>query len=194
VALAGAGVAAAAQALLSAWAGPARSYHGLGHLRDCLARLDEFPEAAGYRDLVEAALWFHDAVYDPRAGDNEQRSAEQAREVLASLGVPGATADEVARLVLLTRHRAAPADAAGRLLCDIDLSILGQAATDFDAYDRSIRSEYSWVPDAVYRSERRRVLTGFLERNPLYQTGHFRHQFEAAARENLRRAVARLQG
>jgi predicted metal-dependent HD superfamily phosphohydrolase len=184
----------AAGALLSAWASSDRSYHGLSHLRDCLAQLDDFPEPVEYRDLTEAALWFHDAVYDPRANDNEERSAEQARGALASLGVPGGTADEVARLVLLTRHREPPSDAAGRLLCDIDLSILGRSAAEFDAYDRSIRAEYSWVPDPVYRSERRRLLNAFLGRNPLYQTEYFDRRFETAARDNLRRAVGRLEG
>ena len=182
----------AADALLAAWATPDRSYHGLSHLRDCLAQLDDFPERAEYRDVVEAALWFHDAVYDPRAADNEERSAERARQVLASLGVADGTAAEVARLVLLTRHHTPPTDAAGRLLCDIDLSILGGSPTDFDAYDRAVRVEYSWVPDSLYRRERRRVLNAFLDRSPLYQTEHFRRRFEAAARENVRRAVERL--
>jgi len=184
----------AANALLSAWASSDRSYHGLSHLRDCLAQLDDFPEPVEYRDLAEAALWFHDAVYDPRATDNEERSAEQARGVLASLGVPSDTSDEVARLVLLTRHREGPSDPAGRLLCDIDLSILGRSAAEFDAYDRAIRAEYSWVPEPIYRSERRRVLNEFLGRTPLYQTEHFRRRFEAPARENIRRAVGQLEG
>jgi predicted metal-dependent HD superfamily phosphohydrolase len=184
----------AADALRSAWADPERSYHGLPHLRDCLAQLDDFTEPVEYRDQVEAALWFHDAVYEPRAADNEERSAERARRVLVSLGVPGDTADEVARLVLLTRHREPPNDAAGRLLCDIDLSILGRSPADFDAYERSIREEYSWVPDAVYRRERGRVLNAFLGRTPLYQTEHFRRRLEDAARENIRRVVGRLDG
>lgn len=182
----------AADALLAAWATPDRTYHGLSHLRDCLAQLDDFPERAEYRDVVEAALWFHDAVYDPRAADNEERSAERARQVLASLGVAGDTAAEVARLVLLTRHDTPPTDAVGRLLCDIDLSILGRSPTDFDAYDRAVRVEYSWVPDSLYRRERGRVLNAFLDRSPLYQTEHFRRRFETAARENVRRAVERL--
>ena len=181
-----------ADALLDAWAAPARRYHVTAHLVDCLARLDESPAAADERDLVEAALWFHDAVYDPLADDNEARSAGWARRGLAALGVPPRTVEEVVRLVLLTRHAAPPADPAGRLLCDIDLSILGRDPAEFDEYDRRIRAEYAAVPEAAYREGRRRVLAALLARRPLYGTGWFRERYEAAARGNLQRGLERL--
>jgi predicted metal-dependent HD superfamily phosphohydrolase len=98
----------------------------------------------------------------------------------------------VASLVLLTRHREHPADAEGRLLCDIDLAILGQSEEEFDRYDQGIRLEYAWVPDIIYRRERATVLRGLLEREPLYATPFFRERFERPARANLRRALARL--
>lgn len=178
-----------AKGILAAWAEPSRRYHDLGHLRDGLARLDEAgaPDADG--DRVEAALWFHDAVYDPRAGDNEVRSADWARRALGDLGVPHPVAEDVARLVLLTRHHRAT-DPAGRLLCDVDLSILGRSPDEFDAYDRRIREEYTWVPEHTYREARRGVLEELLGRHPLYQTDQFRQRYEAAARANLERALA----
>jgi predicted metal-dependent HD superfamily phosphohydrolase len=188
----GAESAGEAAALLAAWAEPERRYHGTAHLRDSLERLDAANAPAAVRDLVEAALWFHDAVYDPLASDNEERSAAWARRALAALGVPAPTAAEVARLVLLTGHDAPPGDPAGRLLCDIDLSILGRAAEAFDAYDRQIRAEYAAVPDAAYRQGRRRVLTALLARDPLYGTEEFRARYERTARVNLRRAIERL--
>lgn len=176
-------------AVLAAWSEPARTYHGLPHLEDCLARLDELPAHAGWRDAVEAALWFHDAVCDPRADDNESRSAEWAQRALSDLGIPGDLPARVADLVRLTRHDAPAADEAGRILCDLDLSILGRGPAEFDAYDRSIRAEYPWLPDAVYSAGRRRVLAGFLARRPLYQTDWFRGRYETSARANLARAL-----
>ncbi|HET6577416.1 MAG TPA: hypothetical protein VFG66_03790 [Gemmatimonadales bacterium] len=183
-----------ADALLRAWAAPARHYHTTAHLVDSLTRLDESAPAPAERDLVEMAIWFHDAVYDPLAGDNEERSAAWARRSLADLDVRAGTIEEVARLILLTRHAAPPGDPAGRLLCDIDLSILGRAPAEFDAYDRRIRAEYAAVPDAVYREGRRRILATLLARQPLYATERFRERYEAAARANLRRALDRLGG
>lgn len=181
-----------AHALLGAWAAPARHYHTTAHLVDCLTRLDESAPASAERDQVEAAIWFHDAVYEPLADDNEERSAAWARRSLAELGVRTGTIEEVARLILLTRHATPPDDPAGRLLCDIDLSILGRSPAVFDVYDRQIRAEYASVPDAAYREARRRVLAALLARRPLYATERFRKRYEAAARANLRRALDRL--
>jgi predicted metal-dependent HD superfamily phosphohydrolase len=178
--------------LLRRWAEPGRTYHGLEHLHDCLARLDGAPADGADRDLVEAALWFHDAVYDSRSTENETRSAELARRSLAALGVREATAGTVAELVLLTRHREPPGTAEGRLLCDIDIAILGQPSDEFDGYEQAIRLEYDWVPDAAYRRERAAVLRALLAREPLYATPHFRERYELPARANLRRALARL--
>jgi predicted metal-dependent HD superfamily phosphohydrolase len=182
----------AAGAVLEAWADAARRYHGLDHLRDCLAELDGAPAGGEDRDRVEAALWFHDVVYDTHVGDNEARSAEWARQALTALGIPSPVADDVARLVLLTRHTEPAADPAGRLLCDVDLSILGRAPDAFDAYDRRIRDEYAWVPEAAYRAKRILMLTRLVQRQPLYLTEHFRTRYEATARVNLARALAAL--
>jgi predicted metal-dependent HD superfamily phosphohydrolase len=179
-------------AVLAAWAEPARRYHDLDHLRDCLAELDRAPADGADRDRVEAALWFHDAIYDPRAGDNEARSAEWARRALVELSVPSAVADDVARLVRLTGHSGSTPDPSGQLLCDIDLAILGREPEAFDAYDRHIREEYAWVPEPDFRAARAGVLAGLLSRSPLYQTEHFRGLYETAARKNLSRALQQL--
>jgi predicted metal-dependent HD superfamily phosphohydrolase len=180
-----------AAALTAAWAEPGRVYHTTDHLADCLERLDEAPDE-GYRDTVEAALWFHDAVYDPRASDNEARSARWAREGLAGIGVPSPTAEEVARLVLVTGHQAPAADPAAALVSDVDLSILGRAPDAFEEFERRIRAEFAWVPEPVFRAERARILTGFLRRDPLYLTPSFCSRYERQARANLERAVDRL--
>jgi predicted metal-dependent HD superfamily phosphohydrolase len=180
-------------ALLAAWSEPARHYHDVRHLEDCLSQLDEHEVTPATRDLLELALWFHDAVYDPRATDNEERSARWATEALAAAGIPAAAVNEVARLVRLTREHGT-SDEAGRLICDIDLSILGRPVEVFDAYERRIRSEYRWVSEEVFRDGRTRILEGFLRRAPLFQTDAFRRRFEASARANLRRALAALAG
>jgi predicted metal-dependent HD superfamily phosphohydrolase len=181
-------------ALAAAWAEPHRVYHGTSHLVDCLQQLDSAPGEGADRRLVEAALWYHDAVYDPRATGNETRSASWASRALDAAGVPPATRAEVVRLILLTRHTSPAADPAGRLVCDVDLSVLGREPAEYDEFERRIRAEYAWVPEETYRRVRAEILEGFLRRDPLFLTEHFRRNLEAGARRNLGAAIARLRG
>jgi predicted metal-dependent HD superfamily phosphohydrolase len=178
--------------VLHGWSEPHRRYHGLDHLRDCLRRLDEAPAEGKDRDLAEAALWYHDVVYQPGAPDNEARSAARARADLVGGGALDTVVDEVARLVRLTDHAVPPADPLGALVCDVDLSILGRPPEEFGEYERRIREEYREVPDLLWRSGRARVLARFLSRDPLFRTDHFRRQYETSARRNLRRSLESL--
>jgi predicted metal-dependent HD superfamily phosphohydrolase len=178
--------------ILRRWQEPHRSYHSLAHLQDCLARLDEASATGKDRDLAEAALWYHDVVYQPEASDNEARSAELARAALLEGGVMKEIADEVARLVRVTDHTVPPVDPVAALVCDVDLSILGRPADEFAEYEQRIRQEYHHVPESLYRAGRSRVLTHLSAREPLYLTSHFRSRFEAPARRNLARSLQTL--
>jgi predicted metal-dependent HD superfamily phosphohydrolase len=182
----------ALDSVLRRWTEPHRRYHGLEHLLDCLARLDESPIAGEERDLAEAALWYHDVVYRPGASDNEARSAVLARAALVEGGVPQSTANEVARLVRLTDHVALPEDPVGELVCDVDLSILGRPAREFEEYEQRIREEYRQVPEPLYRAGRARVLAKLLARDPIFRTDYFRRRYEDSARHNLRRSLDSL--
>ena len=104
------------------------------------------------------------------------------------------TSRRIAELVLATRHLTVPRDPDARLLCDVDLSILGRGPEIFDEFERRIRREYHWVPDPAYRMARSEVLSGFLGRHPIYQTEYFGNLYEIQARANLERAIAQLAG
>jgi predicted metal-dependent HD superfamily phosphohydrolase len=180
--------------LAAAYAEPRRAYHTAEHIRDCLAELDLTRSLAQHPDEVEAALWFHDAVYLPEASDNEDQSAKLARSALSRGAVPREVADRVAALVLATRHASLSSAPDEQLICDIDLSIFGREPRIFDAFEQRIRREYAWVPEPMYRRERSAVLSGFLQRRSIYQTDQYRRRYEASARANLKRIVAELGG
>src|SRR4051812_48010248 len=64
------------RALVTAYTAPDRHYHNLAHVRDCLRTVEAvYPYLVDPR-AVDAALFFHDAVYDPTRSDNEERSAD----------------------------------------------------------------------------------------------------------------------
>ncbi len=176
-------------ALLQAYSEPQRHYHSLQHLQECLAHFDTALTLAQHPGEVELALWFHDAVYDPRQHDNEQRSADWAVAALQQASAPAEVQARMRRLVLATRHDTLPTEPDHCLVVDIDLTILGAPPERFAEYDRQVRAEYAWVPAPLYASKRREVLQGFLARTPIFQTEHFRQLLEAQARMNLEKML-----
>lgn len=176
------------QRLLAAWAEPQRHYHTIQHLRECLALLEPALDLALHPGEVELALWFHDAVYDPKGKDNEARSADWATQALTQAGADTALQQRVRALIMATCHDAEPTEPDARLLVDIDLAILGAEPARFAEYDAQVRAEYRWVPGWLYRRKRNQVLAGFLARPVIYGTERFRARLEVRARENLRRS------
>ena len=176
--------------LVSRYAEPHRRYHTLEHIEQCLRGFDRFRGLAERPAEVELAIWFHDMVYDPRATDNEARSAELARARLLGHGASGPATDRVVAHILATeKHRGDDRDSA--LVIDLDLSILGAEWPAFVAFERAIRVEYKHVPTLLFEIGRKRVLRSFARRPTIYRFDEIRQELEASARENLRR---RLEG
>ena len=172
--------------LLQAYSEPQRHYHTLQHLAECLQLQSDSAHLAQHPAEIAIALWFHDAVYDVKAHDNEARSADWAVATLQAAGVSVEVQTRVHALIMATEHTAVPLAGDAALLVDIDLAILGAAVARFAEYERQIRQEYAWVPEEVFVEKRRAVLQGFLDRARIYSTAHFREILEAAARNNLR--------
>jgi predicted metal-dependent HD superfamily phosphohydrolase len=171
--------------LVRAYGGPQRAYHSLQHLDECLSVFDEAKGLMQQPDLIEMALWFHDAVYDPKSGDNEALSAEMALEALGGTS----TAHEVARLILLTKSHQPGEGPDDAWIIDIDLAIFAQSPERVMEYEQQIREEYAWVPEELYREKRAEVLRSFLVREPIYRTPWARERFETLAKENLRMLI-----
>ena len=177
------------QQLQQAYQQPHRHYHTTDHLLDCLSQLDAHRVQAWRPAEIELALWFHDAVYDPRATDNEIKSAAWADCYLQQQGAPSEVRQQITAMILATAGHCNSPTPDTQLLLDIDLSILGQDTVTFDHYHQAIRKEYAWVPANIYNEKRRAVLASFLKRDFIYQTTAFRQRYEARARHNLRQAI-----
>ena len=167
-----------------------RRYHTLQHLTECLTLCVQERGLAENAAEVAIALWFHDAVYELTAHDNEAQSAEWARRSLTQFGIAPTVADRVHTLIMATRHQHLPSSPDEKLLVDIDLAILGAEPTRFAEYDKQIRAEYQHVPEALYREKRRAVLNAFLQRERIFSTAHFQQRYDAQARLNLRIAIS----
>lgn len=181
-------------ALSAAYAEPLRAYHTLAHVAACLRELDTVDLPASQSRSVEIALWWHDAVYDPRRADNEARSAELAAAHLAALGEPTPRIAEAARLIELTAgHVPERSDACGRVIVSVDLAVLGAEELEYDAYAAAIRREYAHLSDAEFNPGRAAVLAHFLDADVIYPEPAFERRLGDSARANLSREIARLE-
>src|SRR5215510_3023192 len=183
--------------LVRAYKAPDRHYHNLAHIEAMLDLMRWHRGALSDPTSVEAAIWFHDAVYDTRRHDNEEKSAALAAERLSGLLSPDRI-ERVASMIRATAGHVVPEgldDAAKRdcaLFLDMDLAILGSAPDAFAAYEAAVRREYGWVPEALWIEGRRKVLQAFLARPAIYASPPFRASHETAARENLTRSLEQL--
>jgi predicted metal-dependent HD superfamily phosphohydrolase len=171
---------------------PHRHYHTARHIVECLAEFDSAHHLAAQPVAVELALWFHDAIYDTRAADNEEQSALLAERCLTDVAASSDLRNAVRDLVLVTKTHNASDHPDAPLLVDIDLSILGQPENRFWEYEQQIRQEYAWVPDDLFASKRAEILDRFLARDRIYATDWFFQSCERQARSNLKASLARL--
>jgi predicted metal-dependent HD superfamily phosphohydrolase len=179
--------------LIGRYSEPTRRYHDVRHLAQVLGTVDDLAAEADDIVAVELAAWFHDAVYDVRAADNEERSARLAEAELARASVPPARIGEVARLVRLTAtHAAQPGDHNGSVLCDADLSILASVGEAYAAYTAAVRAEYAYVPESDFKAGRAAILQQLLDLPRLFATDTGHARWEARARRNVEREVAEL--
>jgi predicted metal-dependent HD superfamily phosphohydrolase len=163
-----------------------RFYHTLQHLEECLQQFDIVASQhnVACSPAMELALWFHDAVYDVGASNNEEQSAQLARFVLLKADVDSSLIDDTCRLVMATKtHNGSLPDE--ECIADIDLSILGQTPSRFQEYERQIRQEYAMIDETLYCTKRSEIMASFLNRPRLYKTRYFCQHFEEQARLNL---------
>lgn len=175
--------------LLQSYSEPQRHYHTLQHLGEALGLLQPALGLAERPGEVALALWFHDAVYETQAKDNEARSADWAVAVVRGQGLPAEVAGRVHGLIMATCHAAQPSGIDAQLLVDADLGILAADPLRFAEYEVQVRAEYEWVPLPLYRARRREVLLGFMQREAIYCTDWFGQRLEARARCNLAQAL-----
>ncbi|KAK4210447.1 hypothetical protein QBC37DRAFT_322131 [Rhypophila decipiens] len=195
--------------LTTLYSSPSRHYHNLSHVESLLALLNEYRFHFQDAPAAEAAIWFHDAIYDPQTlkGDqNELQSAELAGEMLTAAGVNTEQVERVTEMIEATathvlpcRFSEADIDTQGEardvaLFLDMDLSILGAEKLEYEWYEGMVRREYNWVGDHEWRVGRADDIEKEKEQKFIYHTDLFRGLFEDQARRNMRSSLDMLEG
>jgi predicted metal-dependent HD superfamily phosphohydrolase len=172
--------------LLKAYNEPHRAYHTQQHLEELSQILLRHSSGLKDKTAVYLAALAHDVVYDTTRSDNEERSADWARNEFGKLGVCQVTIDRVAELVMVTKtHRAAPGDNDAEVLLNSDLAILGASPSRYQEYATQVAQEFKHVPD--YRGRRMQFLKSHIPTadRPLFTLPAFKAAYEEAAKRNM---------
>jgi predicted metal-dependent HD superfamily phosphohydrolase len=188
--------------LSALYSSPDRHYHNLLHVQTMLTLLHTYRTSFSDPEAVEAAIWFHDAVYDPQAKghENEMRSAEMAVTLLSGT-VDAERVEKVRVMVVATAAHAVPDEVRGcaglvgdlEMFLDMDMAILGAERGDFERYEDAVRREYAWVGEEGWRKGRAQVLRSFLGRERIYLSDLFLGLYEESARANIEWSLSRLE-
>jgi predicted metal-dependent HD superfamily phosphohydrolase len=175
-----------------------RHYHTLAHVADCLREVDAFQTAhpaflsAEMWHAVELALWFHDVIHQPRADDNEERSADIFEAIGIEAMSPAPFIASVRRLILATKTDTPSPTAEERVIVDCDLASLGYAPEIFRRSGLAIRNEYGFLSDNDFAETRRAAFLSLRQRPVIFRTEFMRLRYEQQAQANLTAALERL--
>ncbi|MCF7928725.1 MAG: hypothetical protein K9L68_07225 [Spirochaetales bacterium] len=186
---------------------PHRHYHNLDHIAGSLRLFDEISGKAAAPFCVEAAIWFHDSIYQPGNPRNEEKSSALAERSLEKMGFPFEITEPIGVLIRLTSHVLLPKqirtiqnlceyppDLEDALyLLDLDLGILGAEPPEYERYTEKIRKEYTEISRHSFVAGRKKLLKNLLTRERIYNTPWFFERFEAQARRNIQNELGILE-
>lgn len=170
-----------------------RHYHTLDHIQHCLQEFDRVATFMDDPSAVEIALWFHDAIYEPGAKDNEQRSAELFQKYSHTSGCTDTVFQQrIHNLIVITTHREQPSQKDEQFIVDIDLSSFGLPWDIFERDGHRIRAECADMSDDEYYPGHVKFLQALRERPTFFFTHFFQRRYEQTARENIERLITSL--
>ena len=178
--------------LIRLYSEPQRHYHTLNHLKHCLGQFDRASDHMDDPTAVEIALWFHDAIYDPHASDNELKSAELFLQ-LTEDALEADFSRKVYALIMITMHQQPPQTLDEKFIVDIDLSSFALPWEEFKQDSQAVREEYAHVKDEDFFPNQLTFLRSLLDRPRFYVTDFFYACCETSARENLQRHLSDLE-
>jgi predicted metal-dependent HD superfamily phosphohydrolase/GNAT superfamily N-acetyltransferase len=191
------------QQVLDHYTEPQRHYHTMTHLEELTALYSELHAAERYHrpDVVAWTLFFHDIIYDPKRGDNEEQSADLWLRFMRDAGIDEGYKDDqltttVREYILQTKnHMAVPegADQDLLLFLDMDIAILGSPRERYATYADQIWREYSHYPRQAFCEGRVKILRNFVSSDRLFKTPELAARFQAQARVNLEWEIVQLE-
>ena len=179
---------------------PHRFYHTQEHLTNMIKyQTLLIGDSTDVKMELRLATMFHDAVYDPARSDNEEKSAEMAVEWVknnSSYTFRRMDTSVIHDLIMCTKNHVPihPSDLTEAIIIDSDLGGIGQSYEVFEFDGNNVRKEY----EPIYGTElfidgRKKWIQSMLAKPQIYWTPYGLSNWEAQARDNLKRSFDELE-
>ncbi|MDX2173338.1 MAG: adenylyltransferase/cytidyltransferase family protein [Bacteroidota bacterium] len=133
---------------------PHRFYHTTQHLIEVITNLNKHQV---FDDELFLAAVYHDAIYDPKANDNEEQSANLFIKHALNSKLSKHSIKEIEQLILDTKKHQASSDKSKQFI-DADLEILNQPLSKLIEFEHQIFKEFQFVDYTIYQPKRVEVL------------------------------------
>ncbi|CAG2119251.1 unnamed protein product [Medioppia subpectinata] len=180
-----------------------RKHYDLNHIANMFIHLDENQMKIKSARSVSYAIFFKNLSYDPKCVDNEEKSIDLFKQFAkeADINDTNPIYTEVIELILLTKTHLTEEHKSETLFgtqdihyfLDFDLSYLGSDSDNYTLYALSIRNEYDFMSETVYKQIRAKVLKSLLEIPKIYSTQEFYDKYETKARNNIKNEIEVLE-
>ncbi len=166
-----------------------RHYHNLLHIENILNELISVKDKIKDWNAILFSMYYHDYIYSATKNNNEELSAEFAKDSLERISVPKIMIEKCYNQIIATKSHSKNSDNDTNIFIDADLSILGASWEQYLIYTKQIRTEYSIYPTFIYNKGRKKVIKHFLEMEAIFKTKSFSEKYEEIAKCNLNKEL-----
>ncbi|HEY1038859.1 MAG TPA: adenylyltransferase/cytidyltransferase family protein [Bacteroidia bacterium] len=135
-----------------------RYYHTIDHVHYLLNLLEK--KNLLHDDELFLTTVYHDAVYNPKSGSNEEDSAALFKYDAAKAVLSNESITAVEQMILDTKHHK-PSSDKSKLFIEADLNIFNEDDAKLFEYEKQIFKEFQFVDYKVYKERRIAVLEHF---------------------------------
>jgi pantetheine-phosphate adenylyltransferase len=143
------------------WSEKTRFYHNTSnHLNQIIQDIEKniwFKELYPFeKTILLLAAFFHDAIYNPKKTDNEDKSIEFFKK--SWIGHDITMFNSVIKLIESTKYRKRPITRLAQIFWDADNAGFTKGYTTILKNEKLIRKEFNFVPAGKYRESRIKFL------------------------------------
>ena len=152
------------------WCERQRVWHGPNHLLRMLAEISTMP-ASDDCDVLFLAALYHDAIYDPRAANNEESSADLL--LSHATHARSAVIARAAEIIVASKWSKTAETPLVEIFFALDSHQLADDCPLRERleYELAIFREYQWAGWETYREKRREFLQGWARMFPQHRRG-----------------------